>query len=260
MHARMQSGWMVVSAGLIVVAGAMGAISGMRPDAHTPQPGQPAASSVQPPPADAPDVARPPSQPVPAVDFFSPEELIWAQGGVPGIEHRRLDPLIGEFVAEAKFWAAPEAPPTELTGEVVNTWVLDGRYVRSEFKASWNEGVFQGLGYWAYDRGKKKYVELWMDSISTRVIVREGDADLPSRTITFTGTFVDPLGKPVHERNVLRILGDDAYAYEMTQWYDGQEPTRVGEIVYRRKPRPARSDGGPAPVPDGTPAQPPDNR
>ena len=100
-----------------------------------------------------------------------------AEGGTPGPAHKVLDALAGEWNVESRWWMAPDAPPAESKGTSKRHWALGGRYVQEEFSGEMMGAPFQGIGFTGYDNMKKKYVGVWMDSMSTAMFTTEGTAD-----------------------------------------------------------------------------------
>ena len=60
----------------------------------------------------------------------SPEALLKAiaEAGQPGVEHKKLEPLVGHWNFTMKFWTDPSLPPAQLQGTVERKWIMDGRY------------------------------------------------------------------------------------------------------------------------------------
>src|SRR5215475_9180371 len=62
----------------------------------------------------------------------SPEALLkaLAEAGKPGPEHKKLQPLVGQWTFTMKLWADPSQPPAELKGTIERKWIMDGRFVQ----------------------------------------------------------------------------------------------------------------------------------
>src|SRR5262245_9052070 len=62
----------------------------------------------------------------------SPEALLkaLAEAGKPGLEHKKLQPLVGNWAFTMKFWTDPSLPPAELKGTVERQWIMDGRFLQ----------------------------------------------------------------------------------------------------------------------------------
>ena len=95
----------------------------------------------------------------PAADEKAMMEAMMKQA-TPGPEHKKLEPLVGDWTYTAKFWMAPGAPPMEMAGDDKCTWIMDGRFLQDEVTGPAQAGMppFQGLGLTGYDNTTKKYV------------------------------------------------------------------------------------------------------
>jgi hypothetical protein len=62
----------------------------------------------------------------------SPEALLKAiaEAGKPGAEHKKLEPLVGQWTFTLKFWTDASQPPAELKGTIERKWIMDGRFVQ----------------------------------------------------------------------------------------------------------------------------------
>ena len=200
-----------------------------------------------------------PAQPEkPAQPAGGPDEAAmqaaWMAAMTPGKEHERLNSMIGEWDATAKFWMDPAAPPVEGTGTAKMEWVLGGRHVRQDFKGTFMEMPFEGIGHTGYDNVKKKYVGTWMDTMSTSVMYEEGEYDAASGMTVMHSTFMDPMGREIKNRSTVKVDGADKMVFTMYQTEPGKAEFKSGEITYTRKggatPKPA------TPATPATPARP----
>jgi hypothetical protein len=152
----------------------------------------------------------------------------------PGPEHKKLDPLAGEWAYDAKFYMAPGAPPVEMTGACNTKWVLDGRFLRQEVNGK--EMPFNGVGVIGYDNHAKKYVGAWIDSMSTGITTMKGEMDAAGKVLTFHYEEYDPVfGERIKMRQVIHITGADANAMEFYKTPPGGKEMKSGEITYKRK-------------------------
>src|SRR5687768_222046 len=99
----------------------------------------------------------------------------------PGPEHELLKKLEGSWEATAK------GGPAETKGTM--TWKMDlgGLWLISKFEGDFAGQKFHGHGMDSYDPHKKKYVGVWVDSMSTSPLVMEGTFDKDKKTLTMTG-------------------------------------------------------------------------
>src|SRR5262245_31763975 len=61
----------------------------------------------------------------------NPEALLkaLAEAGKPGAEHKKLQPLVGNWTFTMKVWTDPSQAPAELKGTIERKWIMDGRFV-----------------------------------------------------------------------------------------------------------------------------------
>ena len=138
----------------------------------------------------APAVSHPPSGQPEARQLIS----AWIAAQSPGAEHRRLDPLVGQWDL-AGWWkpAAPaDAPRTELSGRVDASWILDRRFLEARFEGDTVGIPYGGLQLLGYDRLTGRYQLIALESTTTAVNHFEGQLDQTTGTIVFTGTIADP--------------------------------------------------------------------
>ena len=167
----------------------------------------------------------------------SMEEMMqaWAKYGTPGKEHEIFKSIEGTFNADVTL-NMPGAPsPEKSTGVAKNELLFGGRYVMGEFSGQMMGKPFQGGGLWAYDKLKQKYVNIWIDDMSTMVMLAEGTADAGGKTITLTSTCPDPIaGKEKTIKSVLTVIDNDRHTYEAFEpGPDGKE-IKTLSITYTR--------------------------
>jgi|SRR5882672_10529801 len=155
----------------------------------------------------------------------------------PGPAHKVLDSLAGEWNITARFWmAGPDGPPMESKGTVTSRWVLGGRFLQEEVSSEMMGKPFQGMGLTGYDNMKKKYVNVWADSMGTSLTTCQGSADAAGKVITYEGKMDEPMtgekDKPF--KYILRIESPDKHILEMHDPTRG-EKSKMGEITYTRK-------------------------
>ena len=119
------------------------------------------------------------------------EEMMKKAGAdcTPGAAHQALEPLVGEWKVEVKTWMAPDAPPALSTGTAKSTWALKGRFVQQEFSGEFMGQPFHGISFTGHDNVRGKYRSVWIDDMSTTMVVSEGDADGDGKVITLGGSY-----------------------------------------------------------------------
>ena len=144
----------------------------------------------------------------------------------PGPEHEVLKKMEGNWDLTMKFGGM------ESKGSVVYKMELGGLWLTSSLEGDIGGMKFSGKGLDTYDAASKKYVGVWIDSMSTRPMTMEGTYDKATKTLTMIGDGPGPDGKPVKHRAVSQMPDDDTINFSMYMG-DGKEP--MFTIVYKRK-------------------------
>ena len=155
--------------------------------------------------------------------------------GTPGPQHEKLKTLVGKFDADLTMQMMPSMPEEKSKGVEVNKSLWDGRYLESSYKGEFQGKPFQGHGLLAYDNAKQKYVNLWIDSMSTMVMIAEGTADESGKVITTKCESTCPIThKPMVMRSVLTIEDADHHTFESYSSLDGSPEHKCMTIKYTR--------------------------
>ena len=112
--------------------------------------------------------------------------------GTPGEPHKMLAKANGTWTGAVTMWMSPDSLPITSTMTMTNKMIMDGRYQVSEAKGDMMGMPFNGIGTTGYDNHKKVYVSTWIDNMGTGVMKMEGPWDEASKSMTLTGTMVNP--------------------------------------------------------------------
>lgn len=156
----------------------------------------------------------------------------------PGPEHEQLKRLAGEWDALVKCQmpASDGSSSTqESKGEYTAKLDVGGYFLVTEFKCHLGGQAFHGRGLNGYDPFKKKYVGVWVDSMSPSVYMLEGAFDESGKVYTETMTGPDPQGKPMKMRMTTEIQDNEHLHVKMFGPGDGGKETLMMEIAYTRK-------------------------
>src|SRR5437867_10740763 len=160
---------------------------------------------------------------------MAPVTALGQGGPTPGPEHDALKKLEGTWNAKLKMG------DNESSGTMTYKMECGGLWLTSDFRGEFFDQKFQGRGMDGYDPEKKKYVSVWVDSMSTRPMFLEGTYDKEKKTMTMTGEAPGPDGKPAKHKMVTQMPDD---AHQTFTMYiidpDGQE-NKVMTIEYTRK-------------------------
>jgi hypothetical protein len=161
----------------------------------------------------------------------------WQEMNALGPEHERFKNMVGAWDVESKMWFAPGMDPVESKGSAEIRLILGGRYIEQKYECPFMGQPYQGLGFEGYDRVKKKYVTIWMDSMGTGIFYSEGTVDETGKVTTYIGKMDDPFTgeKDKEMKSVAREISDDEVVFEMYE-----ERPEVGEyksmvLTYKRR-------------------------
>ena len=168
----------------------------------------------------------------------SPADLLkaLAENGKPGPEHKKLEPLVGDWTFTLKLWTNPKESPAEVQGTVERKWIMGGRFVQETIKGTCGRGkTFEGLGLLGYDNAQKKFT-------ATRACGLCGTISHGLATCNTSGTKFEcvkeeccPLtGQKVKGRDEVLIEGNDRIVVNVFKTIADKE-VKVMEIVSTRK-------------------------
>jgi hypothetical protein len=161
----------------------------------------------------------------------------WQEMNSLGKEHERFKKMVGTWDVNSKMWFAPGMEPVESKGSSEIRLILGGRYIEQKYECPMMGMPYQGLGFEGYDKIKKKYVSIWMDSMGTGIFYSEGTADETGKVFTYIGKADDPFtgekDKPM--KSVGREINDDKVVFEMYETRPGVGEYKSMELTYTRR-------------------------
>ncbi len=159
----------------------------------------------------------------------------YMKAGALGPQHEQMAENVGTFDVAIKSWMDPAAPPMESKGVAIRTLHMGGRVMHEEFQSDMMGTPFNGLSRSGYDNGSGKWWSTWTDSMSTGIMVSEGECD-ESFNCTYVGSYNDPIkGGPVTNRYEATWISPDEQTFAMyAPGRDGEE-MKMMEMVYTRR-------------------------
>jgi Protein of unknown function (DUF1579) len=109
---------------------------------------------------------------------------------------------------------------------------VGGAWLVGDFEGDFGGTKFNGKGLDSYDANKKKYVSVWVDSMSTAPMTMEGSFDAATKTMTMSGQGTGPDGKAIKMKMVTQFKDEDTILSSM---YPGDEKDAMFQITYKRK-------------------------
>src|SRR5262249_1016105 len=108
-----------------------------------------------------------------------------------------LAALSGEWHYKMAFWAKPGAKPKWTTGVTRNEMTLEDRFLSTSFvgelDVGGNNAMIKGQGLIGYDNARKSFTSVWVDTLSTGMMVGVGKYDPKTNSIVETGQFTNPV-------------------------------------------------------------------
>jgi hypothetical protein len=144
----------------------------------------------------------------------------------PGPEHARLKKLVGTWSTTMK------AGKMESKGTVTFKMELGGMWLVGSLESKMGKQKFSGRSLDSYDPIRKKYVSVWVDSMSTAPLTMEGTFDKKTKTLTMTGKGPGMDGKMTSYRTVSKMPDDDTMVMTM---YMGEGKDKAFTVTYKRK-------------------------
>jgi hypothetical protein len=147
----------------------------------------------------------------------------------PGPEIEKLKALEGTWDATVKMMGNESKATATYKMGVGGMWLV------SDFEGEFGGMKFQGKGMDTYDASKKKYISVWVDSMSTSPMVMEGSYDKDGKILTMTGEGPGEDGKPTKYKSVSEMKDKDSMLFKMyTVGKDGKDAEMM-TITYKRK-------------------------
>ena len=148
----------------------------------------------------------------------------------PTAEHLVLKKLAGTWNAVLSSMGGSSKGVYTVEQAMNRLWVVQ------DFKGDFGGTPFQGHGVTGYDTEKKKYVAIWVDSMTTHIASLEGSYDAEKETLSLETMGTNPAtGEKQRELHRTSFHGTDAATFEMVvPQADGTEMPPL-TIEYTRK-------------------------
>jgi len=145
----------------------------------------------------------------------------------PGKEHQEMAKMAGKWKATIKEGGFNVGG----TGVTEFKSTCNGMWLASDFKM--DDGSFSGHGLDTYDAAKKKYVSIWVDSMSGSPMILEGDWTEPGKTMVQTGKGPGPDGTPMEYKSITKYPSDKKMYFELYMKAGGNDVKLMG-IEYEK--------------------------
>lgn len=159
----------------------------------------------------------------------------WEAYMTPSKAHEMLAKDNGTWNAEMTFWSPDSPEPMKSTAVATYKMILGGKYQEANYTGDMMGMPFEGKGTVAYDNAKEEFISTWIDNMGTGMMVSKGKYDEASKTLTFTGTMVDPVTKKEKQiKEIITYIDNDNQKMEMFDVANGKEFKSM-EILSKRK-------------------------
>lgn len=156
--------------------------------------------------------------------------------GTPGPMHEMMAKWDGEWTAVSTSYWDPTKPPEKSTGKATNWMFMDGRFQMQKYEGEWSGQKYEGLGIMGYDIYHEEFVSVWMDNMSTMLMLMTGNFNEDMTELVMEGTMDDFLTgeKDKLYRTITKIVSDDEHLFEM--WEPGLDGEwfKSFDMVYTR--------------------------
>jgi hypothetical protein len=147
----------------------------------------------------------------------------------PGPEHQLLKESEGTWDATVKSMGG------ESKGTASFKIGLNGLWLLEHFKGDFGGTPFEGVGATSYDPAKKKYVNVWLDSMSTSPMLSEGTYNKATKTMTMTGAMPMPDRKNMKVTMVTVAKDADTKTFRLTAPGPDGKDAEMLYITYKRR-------------------------
>ncbi len=147
----------------------------------------------------------------------------------PEKEHQLLAEMVGAWDA---VMTGTGLPPSK--GEAVFKMECGGLWLTSTFDCDMGGFKFQGKGLDSYDVRKKKYVSVWVDSMTTSPMIFEGEVDASKNLVMFADA-PDESGKPAKWRSISVSKDKDHHTFKLYKQSQGGQEELMLTIEYTRR-------------------------
>lgn len=159
---------------------------------------------------------------------------VYKKLATPGIQHKLLEKLAGNWTTRTISWMEKGKPPTESSGTCTQRMILDGHYLQQEYASDMMGTPFTGINLIGYDNHTRKYVSIWIDSMSTGIYHFVGTDSEDGNVVTQECSYDDPVTGPTLWRSVTRFVDDNTLKYEMYMILKGGKEEKMSEMTVSR--------------------------
>jgi Protein of unknown function (DUF1579) len=149
----------------------------------------------------------------------------------PTDEHKWLAEGAGKWKAVGKIHTGPDQT-VPMEGIQTNTMQQGGLWQIIDYKE--NSGGFAGHGVSGYDTEKKKFVSVWVDSMTTQASIGEGTLSPDKKSLGLLFDMPGPDGKMMKVQETITRKDDKTTTLDMSSVGADGKLTKMLEITYTK--------------------------
>jgi hypothetical protein len=171
----------------------------------------------------------------------------WMSRGMPGPEHRALEPLIGTWKVQLSMYGTigrnPDDPPI-VSNDLIcrRAWVAGGRYIEDMTEGTMGDAPYWRKGWLGYSNMDRRHEWITIDAVNSNMMYYAGKPGTTSKSpIIMTGVFTDQgvageasVGKSVDMRTVIKIENADRHVIELYFTPPGKQEILAQRAIYTR--------------------------
>lgn len=147
----------------------------------------------------------------------------------PGTEHAVFKHFEGNWDAAVTMMGQKSK------GTQSDTIGCGGLFLITDFKGEMEGKPFHGHGVTGWDATKKKYTQLWVDSMTSSLEIAEATWDEKTKTMTTMRESPGPDGKPMKLKEVHTMIDADHMNFVISTPGEGGKEMEIMKIEYTRK-------------------------
>ncbi|HMO01584.1 MAG TPA: DUF1579 domain-containing protein [Oligoflexia bacterium] len=169
-------------------------------------------------------------------DLSSDHAQAWTAAVTPGEQHKLLEQFVGNWSYTLKMWKAPGEDAEDSTGAATIESIFGGKFIKQTATGQWAGQQFEGVGFTGFDNLQKYFNSVWIDNVSTAMMIGKGSWDEKTKSITDTGTISCPFATN-HVRDyraVWTLPKNNTFTYEIFSKDDNGKEFKMMAITYKK--------------------------
>ncbi|HNO77563.1 MAG TPA: DUF1579 family protein [Phycisphaerae bacterium] len=152
----------------------------------------------------------------------------------PGPNHKVLERFLGKWNTETRLAMGPNGTPEKGVAEF--SWLMENRWLKSDYKNSMMGMPYDGFMLMGYDNFKQSFVMTMVNSLDTMMTHAEGDMDQTGKAMILYGPMDEYLTGENDKmvKYIWRFESDSKFKLEVHDLHIGEENTMVVEITFNK--------------------------